>query len=330
MADQQPSKFAVEPTDPFMNIALPIMRRWEAGTLSSEGALEELAALRALPATQAEPTDLAQLEQMASTVYATMNKFNEGIAADRIAIRLFREVGNIRLALISELNIAVVYKMRGDTVNALAMYRNVLDEAREKNIPSMQAYALQYMSVIYVEQERWDEIRIALEEAEPLLLAAPSDSTDVQVNICQMYRDLTTAYIHLERWGQAWETAARLAIYAAKQIDLTAHGYAEHTTANALAALEKSGQMDAIIHDQALNRNPDAHYQKAVETFLKKSEEVAAAVTLCDWAQYLGSRKQYQNGAGKAAQAARLYKKLGMEREQTSAIALRAKIMTHS
>lgn len=330
MADNTPPKFSVEPTDAFMNIAIPIMRRWESGSLSGTNTIQELDALRAVPATQAELADLAQLEQMASTVYMTQNKLNESVQADKIAIELFRKVGNIRLALMSELNIAVSYIMREDIMTALEMYRDILDEAKQANIPSMQAYALQGMSAVYIEQGSWNEARIALLEAEPLLLEAPTESTDVQVTICQMYRDLTKAYIGLGLLKEAWETTRTLTRYSKTQIDISTRAYAEASTASVLAELENVADADAIIQDLEIIRNPATHYQAAVETFLKKNEEGSAAAILCQFAEYLASKGQYMNGARKAEHAAKLYKKLRMEREQTRAIALRAKLISHS
>jgi tetratricopeptide (TPR) repeat protein len=324
------SNFSVEPTAAFMEIAIPIMRRWEAGEISGEQTLQELNGLRPSASVQDEPANLAQLEQMSSVVYGALNKVSESVAADRIAIELFRKVGNLRLALMSELNIAGSYFARGEAMTALEMYKDTLEEARHANIPSKQAYALQGMSAIYIAQENWAEARQAIEMAEPILLQAPSETTNVHIIICQMYNDLTLVLLKLEEFQKAWDTTRTLARYAKTKNDISAYAYTEAATANVLAALEKHPDADAIIQDLEIVRNPATHYQTAVETFLKKREEALAATILCQYAEYLASIGQYMNGARKAEQAARLYKKLKMEREQTRATALRARLITHS
>lgn len=316
------SPLNVQPSQAFMDRAVPIVQQWEQGGLPADAALEQLSALVQESAQFGMSADQAQGEIMIGFVYSYLGKSEVAIQRFRTARALFEKAGSAERVLLCDTNIAETYWAKGDLPRARQMYNSAYLAAKAINSLRIQATCIAQVGRVLLEQGFVGRARPALEEGERLALQAPERGR-ILGNLCEIYRDLMIVYAKSDEPVLAWESAKKALSTAVESKSRLPLGTANRAIGELLTALasppENAGEFST---------DPDFYFRAAMSYFADLKAEVEIARTLVVHGESLALRGHRMTGARKLQQAARIFANLDMLGEAAKADQVQARILT--
>ncbi len=314
-AEQNPSR-------EFMQRCIPIMKQWEAGTVSFEDTVAQFDILRKEAIDAQHFANQAQIEIMIGVMHGFRSELDSAIQQFRTARMLFEQAGNKERVLLCDTNIAEIEQQKGNLVRARQTYNAAYMEAKRLNSLRVQAICLASIGRIALLQDAVEQARPALEEAERLVQQAPERARVLGL-MCEIYRDLVSVYVLQNEPALAWSAARNALQTAQENQDLINLGRANCVIGELLTTIgAPSEPADDLPND------PDSFFQTAIGYFREIKADLEIAHTLCSYGKSLGKRGQAVNGARKVQQAARIYEQLGLMSETAKATELQGNILT--
>lgn len=317
------SKFSDQnPSREFMERCIPVMKQWEAGTLSFEDTVAQFSVLRQEASDNQHYANQAQIEIMIGVMRGFRSELDIAIQQFRAARMLFEQAGNKERVLLCDTNIAEIEQQKGNLVRARQTYNAAYLEAKRLNSLRVQAICLASIGRIALIQNAVEQARPALEEAEQLVQEAPERARVLGL-MCEIYRDLVSVYVLQNEPVLAWSAARNALQTAQENQDLVNLGRANRVIGELLTSIGAPADAQGD-----LPTDPDASFQTAISYFREIKADLEIAQTLCSYGESLGKRGQGVNGARKVQQAARIFEQLGLMSEAAKASELQTKILT--
>ncbi len=300
---------ANEPTPEFNQRCMDVLRQWEQGEATFDGAIGQLTKLSRDAEKNSQDINQGRAEQLLAYVHHYRGNLDASIHHNERARALYHRGGNLRRVGIIDLNQGENYRFKGDFARALRLYQSVQRIAEQFNDVGSLTMATVNEGLVLVTLGQNTEARRVLARGLALSSQHPQDSeTNRQTYyrlLCEVHHGTAVISLRENEPQAAWEEAARALKLAETTGDPILRGYANRTIGDVLTALGSAPQ-------PGYSDDPDDYFRAALEAFKLLNAEAEIARTMFAQAVSLAKRGRRTTAARKLQHVMLEFSRLGM------------------
>jgi tetratricopeptide (TPR) repeat protein len=309
----------VNPTPEFNNACIAVMNEWRTGILPLNETIARLAVLVQRAAADGNAMNQARAEQILANVQLTRGNLDACIQHAQRARTLASAFYNpARLAII-DITEGESHRFKGNTDEAIRLYRSAYAYAGEINDTVLQTYSVVNSGLTLLSLKRLEEAQQAFLDG--LSLSKQWADPDAALGtLCEIHHGLATIHLELNHPQRAWDEAHTAYQIAQRSTDQRHHGLVNRTLGAVITHLDH-------VPDANFSNDPDDYFRASLEYFRELNAEAEIMLTTYAQAVSLAKRGNINSATRKLQQVIIAFTRLGMEADLQRALAFRKTIL---
>jgi tetratricopeptide (TPR) repeat protein len=304
--NQQPSH---EPTVEFNQRCMDVLRQWEQGDISFDGAIHALVALSREAEANHQDINQGRAEQLLGYIQHYRGNLDASVHYNERARALYHRAGNLRRVAIIDLNQGENYRFKGDFVRAVRLYQSAQRIAEQYSDIAMLTMATVNEGLVLVTLGKNTEARRVLMRGLELAPQHPQEMDTQRQTFsrlsCEIHHGMAVINLRENNPEAAWEEAAKALSLAEKTGDPILRGYANRTIGDVLTELGEAPQAE-------YENDPDHYFRLALDAFRQLNAEAEIARTMYAQGVSLAKRGRRTAASRKLQHVMLEFSRLGM------------------
>lgn len=249
----------IEPTPEFNEHCMSLLRKWRAGDIPFQNAIEQLTQLSKDAEAERHTANWGRAEHILGYMQHYRGNLSTSIMHYDRAYRLFARINNRARMATMDLNQGENYRNKGEFMKARRLYRSAYEAACELEDIGLQAMALTNEGLVLINLREHDAARASLLDAFMLSEQWDDDNEQLPMLHCEIHHGLATTYLALDDLHLAWEQALMALATAEITHEPLQIGYANRIVGDVLTAMKISHTDDGVSIDD--------YYRASIQAF---------------------------------------------------------------